>query len=86
MVLISAETLLPMFLLWSRIVQARFMLAAESVERKLSPFWIKPEWSVERCVCAVAQPASQEVGQTQRVGNLVRGPLISAWATGKASS
>lgn len=70
MVLISAETILPMFLLWSQLCDYfRSKELQKSVNR--SPFWIKPEWSVGMVVHTVTPPASKEVGLAQRVGNLL---------------
>jgi hypothetical protein len=74
MVLISAETLLPMFLLWSRLCD--YFRSYELPKSVSSPFWAKPEWSMGGSVRTVTPPALTEVGLPQRVCNPVKGTLI----------
>jgi hypothetical protein len=64
MLLLSGETILPMFLLWTQVCEAIHQLQTPTELGK--PFWIKPEWTWED-THQQGLYASQEVGLTQRV-------------------
>lgn len=77
MVLLSASTILPMFMLWSQICRAIHQLqtSSELDESVCSPFWAKPLWSMGKVVVK-SHPAPLEVGLPQRVDlHSVRPPL-----------
>jgi hypothetical protein len=69
MVLIGASTILPMFLLWSRLCD--YFRSYELPESDSSPFWIKPEWFWDRVVTKEITTALKEVGLHQRVDRSV---------------